>query len=126
VTPFTTEPMLQLVLGNVAVQVFVVWPAAVAVAVKPLMTAPPLFAGEDQLTGSEAFWFEVTLTPVGASGGVEAVPVAAPDAALLPSAFVAFTVTVYTTPLTIPVSVQLVPAEVQVRVVWPDAVAVTT
>jgi len=46
------------------------------------------------------------------------------DAAPVPAAFVAVTLTVYTAPLVSPVRVQLVVALVQVAVDWPVAVAV--
>jgi hypothetical protein len=92
-TPFASVLMVHVVLGGVAVQVRVVWPEAVAVAVYPLM-AEPLFAGALQLTGSCESRLEVTETPVGASGEAAGVPLAdGVEAVLVPSALVAVTVT---------------------------------
>jgi hypothetical protein len=67
VTPFTTEPMVHVVAGCVAVQERGLFPDAVAVAVYPVI-AEPFAAGAVQLTASWALRLEVTLTPVGAPG----------------------------------------------------------
>jgi hypothetical protein len=126
--PFTTEPMVQVVAGGVAVQVRVICPLAVAVAVYPVMAAP-LLAGAVQLTGNVTSCAETTVTPLGASGTAAGVPLTPGDDGVdVPTAFVAVTVTEYVTPFTSEPMVQLVvlPLAVQVRVVSPEAVAVAT
>ena len=78
------------------------------VAVYCVRVAPPSEAGVVQLTGSFAESPEVTWTLTGAPGVVDGVPVPALEAALVPAALVAVTVTLYITPFVSPVTVQLV------------------
>jgi hypothetical protein len=57
------------------------------------MLAPPLLEGAVQDTGSCESALDVTDTPVGAPGTVAGVPETGVDAALVPEALVAVTVT---------------------------------
>jgi hypothetical protein len=88
-------------------------PPGLAVAVYCVIADPPFDAGAVQDTASWALP-GVRLTPVGAPGIVDGVPVAPADAGPVPMALVAVTETVYEVPLARPVIVQPVVADEQV------------
>jgi hypothetical protein len=100
-------------------------PPGVAVAVYPVMTAPPLENGAVHDTTTLALP-GVAITPVGALGAPTGVTAfEETEAALLPAALVATTVKVYATPLVNILSTQLDPVEPVVEHVLPSGLEVT-